>query len=63
MRIVSSIFALLTLVTLAACAAPTAATRGSDTAVRAERRRVSDAVYPDPIRAATAPISDSHRSF
>jgi hypothetical protein len=43
MRLFTAIFATLAFSTLAGCAAPTAATRGSDTAVRAEARRISNA--------------------
>jgi hypothetical protein len=48
MRLSNSILTVLALVTMTAafagCAAPAASTRGADTAVRAEPRRVSDAV-------------------
>ena len=48
MRLFTTVFALLAFSVLAGCAAPTTATRGSDTAVRAEARRISDAVgYAD----------------
>ena len=50
MRFVSSLVVVLSLSSLAGCAS-TGAVRGSDTAVRAEQRRISDAVvYPDVLR-------------
>ncbi len=60
MRLTNPILVLLAFATLAGCAAPAATSRGADTAVRAEPRRISDAAaYPDAVRVATAPIARS----
>jgi hypothetical protein len=55
MRFTNPIIVLLAYAALAGCAAPATATRGADTAVRAEPRRISDAsAFPDAVRVATA---------
>jgi hypothetical protein len=62
MRLITTLVTFLALSSLAGCATQTTATRGSDTAVRAEARRISnaraysaDGIVTDPLNTADRP--------
>jgi hypothetical protein len=61
MRIFTTIFAVLVLSSVAGCAAQNTASRGSDTAVRAETRRISNARSYPAQDVVSVPMSDSER--
>ncbi len=54
MRFSKSILVLVSLASVAGCAAPAASVRGADTAVTAEPRHISEATFPDAVWTATS---------
>ena len=62
MRLVTIALAVLAFSTLAGCATQTSATRGGDTAVRAEARRISNTRPYAARRLVAEPMSSSERA-
>lgn len=61
MRLFTTILAVLALSSVAGCAAQNTASRGGDTAVRAEARRISNARSYSAEEVVSVPLSDSER--